>query len=109
MIKLVFFYNYWFYQKNGKTINIISNFVSKLEKISQNYTVYTDSYYGSLELAEYLNERNFSFILSCGKNRPSFLFSNCLHEDLEKGNSSESMFAHSFKDKKIFNVISNFW
>lgn len=73
--KTGFFYDYWFYQgKNGKTIDIVSNFVSKLEKISQNYTVYTDSYYGSLELAEYLNERNFCFILSCGKNRPSFLF-----------------------------------
>ena len=113
--KTGFFYDYWFYQgKNGKTIDIVSNFVSKLEKIYQNYTVYTDSYYGNLELAEYLNERYFSFILSCGKNRPSFLFSNCLHEDLEKGNCSstvnpsESMFALSFKDKKIFNVISNF-
>ena len=79
-----------------------------------NYTIYTDSYYGSLELAEYLNRKQFYFVLSCGKNRPSFLFADCLHQDLEKGNCSstvnsvDSFFALSFKDKKIFNVLSNF-
>lgn len=113
--KTGFFLDYWFYQgKNGKTIDIVSNFVSKLEKSSHNYTVYTDSYYGSIELAQYLNERNFYFVISCGKNRPTFLFAECLHKELEKGNCSssvnpkEEMFALSFKDKKIFNVISNY-
>ena len=113
--KTGFFYDYWFYRgKNGKTTEIVSNFVEKIEKQSHNYTIYTDSYYGSLDLAEYLNDRGFYFVLSCGKNRPSFLFNDCLHQELEKGNcsstvnSSESFFALSFKDKKIFNVLSNF-
>jgi hypothetical protein len=115
MIKLVSSLTIGFYTgKNGKTFDIVSNFLDKLGKYSHNYTVYTDSYYGSWELAQYLHERNFYFTLSCGKNRPSFLFSECLHQDLEKGNCSSTVYTYdeiyalSFKDKKIFNVISNY-
>lgn len=110
---LGFFFDYFFYEgQNGNTFGIVKNFVDKLPSKSY-YTIYTDSYYGSYELAQYLNDSHY-FILSCSKNRPTWLFQEFLHDDLTKGdfrwsvNSDEQMFALSFKDRKVFNVLSNF-
>ena len=45
-----------------------------------------DSYYGGLELAQILQEKDLYFLLSCAKNRPNWLFKDYLNKNLKVKN-----------------------
>lgn len=110
-----FFYSYFFYQgKNGKTEEIVKNFVSQLPK-KYSFTVMTDSYYGGLNVAQYLQKNGLNFLLLCTKNRPTALFESFLHKDLhDVGDVSwavsedQKMLSFCYKSRKIVNVLINY-
>jgi hypothetical protein len=77
-----FMWDFWIYQGSQSTTkNIVIDFVKKLP--SKEYTIYCDSYYGSWELADELNGMGFKFLLSCAKNRPTWLFASDLNKNLK--------------------------
>jgi hypothetical protein len=106
-----FVYDFWMYQgKKAKVTDIVTTFTSKLPLYP--YKVYCDSYFGSLDLAKKLNERYY-FLIACQKSRPSWLFADELNKRLQKKEYDCLIFeneimAMSYKDKKTFNLITNF-
>lgn len=70
-----------------------------------------DSYYGSFQLVKELHLKNWGILASCKSDRPSFLFSNHLHKNLEKGSFNEINNKHfsalTYYDKAKVNLITN--
>jgi hypothetical protein len=81
------------------------------------YAVYTDNYYGSLELAQDTAKRGFEFTFNCRANRPSWLFQNGTHKTLHQIgevpqmecyiHKTENYAAVTFKDKACVNFLTN--
>jgi hypothetical protein len=94
-------------------MSIVLDFVKKLDDFHE-YFVYTDSWYGSEELALQFHKLGFWFIIACKSNNPSYLFSQYLHLGLKKhcfGAESRKLepetIVLSFHDNKICNFLSN--
>ena len=65
------------------TQTLINKIVDKLPiKDMGPYRIYMDNWYGSLELAEDLQTKGVYFTIGCRANRPSFLFAEGLHKEL---------------------------
>jgi len=86
------------------------------------YTFVLDQGFGDIEMADFLTSRQQKYLLSCGKRRPSFLFSaeyglRSKHHPqgrvMWKGETRyavsplQNMYALSFFDRKIFNLLTN--
>lgn len=110
-------WDFWLYQGNesersGKPMNIVLDFATNaIKEQHKPHFIVADSYYGSLKLAEELHSRQFGFLLSCKSDRPAYLFSKFLHEDLKKGGYNFTNNAHfsaiTYFDKAKVNLISN--
>lgn len=78
-----------------------------------NYIFYSDSWFGSLDLAEQLLSEERNFVLMCRANRPSWLWSDWLNVGLKKGDHSvarrkdKKLNAVSFRDRKAVNILTN--
>ena len=109
-----FLWSFWIYQgpdgENTKPFFIVKNFMQQLS--SKNHIIIADSFYGSLGLAQELNENGYKFVFSCKSDRPSALFSRKLHLGLKKGSWKygvwkNEIFALSFWDSAKCNFLSN--
>ena len=92
---------------------IVVDFVDNaLKECHKSHIVVTDSYYSSLELAEILHQKKLGFLLSCRADRPSYLFSQTLHDQISAKGDYASIhnryfYAMSVKDKAKVNLLSN--
>ena len=83
-----YIYGFWVYygkDSNNRTASpapIVLDFASYLH--GKGHIIITDSYYGSLSLADRLQEYGFKFVMCCRKNHPTFLFADYLQQKLEK-------------------------
>ena len=111
-----YIYDFWLYcgknsARNTDTKSIVLEFTEVLPKLP--YRIFADSYYGSVDLAQELNNNGFLFIISCNKNRPAFLFSNGMHteKNVKKGESrwcsNGRIAAMYFKDNAKVNFLTN--
>lgn len=110
-----YLYHFWLYQ--GKKIdqppnsvkNIIKTFIHNIPDI-EGRRILADNYYGSLDIAKYLNKKKIQFIFTCRTNRPSFLWKD-LQENLKKGawvySSKDNIIVCSFFDSQKVNFLSN--
>ena len=81
------------------------------------YRIYVDNWYGSLELGEDLQKKGVYFTRGCRSNRPSFLFADGLHQELDNHyelkefacwiHRDNNIGSISWKDKSLVNFISN--
>lgn len=74
------------------------------------YVILADSFYGSLSLAEELQEKDRLFILCCRGDRPSQIFNDYLARNLPKGSwkymHKKEILATGFYDvKKVMNYF----
>lgn len=111
-----YIWSFWLYcgaesGKSNETKSVVMDFVNELESLP--FFIITDSYYGSLELAEELHKKQIFFVLSCQKNRPAFLFSKGMHKEkkVKKGESrwcsNGQLAAIYFKDRSKVNFLTN--
>lgn len=109
-------FSFWLYcgkesGRNTDTNSIVLEFVNELEYYP--YFIIADSYYGSVELAEKLHDRQVFFILGCQKYRPSYLFKNFMHKEKRMKKlesrwcSNGHLAALYFKDRAKVNFITN--
>ena len=49
------------------------------------YIIYGDNYYGSMDIAEWLQQNGFKFTFMCRLTRPSYLFKDLLAKILNMG------------------------
>jgi hypothetical protein len=81
----------------------------------QPHRVYADAYFGSLQGAEKLSERNREFVLAVRKDRPSDIFANYLDQDLDQGywdsvvkhTDTDDFIATTFSSSKVIHFLSN--
>jgi len=112
-----YLWDFWLYEgteseRSAKPMNIVLDFVSNATRQQHKpHIVVVDSYYGSLKLAEKLHKMKLGCLFSCKSDRPSNLFSNFLHQDLEKGNfnftNNTNFSAMTYFDKAKVNLITN--
>lgn len=114
-----YLWDFWLYQgeeseREHKPATIVLDFAERISKTepARPHIMIADSYYGSLGVVEQLNKMKWGALVSCKADRPSFLFTDKLHVDLEKGqfNSIHNRYfsALSYYDKARVNLISNF-
>ena len=109
-------YSFWLYSgsnstRKTNTENIVLDFVKELPSLP--HFILSNSYYGSLSLAEELNKLQVRFIMSCQKNRPAFLFKDYLNKqkNMKQGESrfisNGHLVAFYFKDRAKVNFLTN--
>lgn len=113
-----YLWDFWFYagaesMRSNQPQVIVTDFVDSLVKEfpGRPYIIVTDSYYSGFQLAEELHTQKLGLLMSCKADRPTFLWKDCLHEDLAKGESNSinnSKFsAVTYYDKAKVNLLTN--
>ena len=118
-------YCFWFklYRKEeekekGKiTFNLCKEMVECLPKDMGSYIIYGDNYYGSMDIAEWLQQNGFKFTFMCRLTRPSYLFKDLLAKNLKNMgeikqmavavNDEKNIAALGWKDKNYVWLLSN--
>ena len=94
-------------EKVSQTMEKMTSELEINENNWRQYHIYADSFFGSEQVAKRLINCGVRFSLCCQKNRPSYLFDQGLHKNLEKGKwksrkkiiDGVEVIATSFKDK----------
>jgi hypothetical protein len=112
-----YLWDFWLYQgteseRSGKPADIVMDFVfNALREQHKPHIIVADSFYGGLKLAEALHEKKLGCLFSCKSDRPSYLFSKCLHNDLAKGEfqyiNNRNFSAMTYYDKSKVNLVTN--
>jgi len=76
--------------------------------------IYCDSYFSGVPTAEAIDDANQKFTICCQANRPTFLFSKCLHYGLDKkgdinwsSHPTKEILALSWRDNSRVNILTN--
>lgn len=107
-------YDFWIYRgKQLSTEHIVLNFAERLP--GPGHIITFDAYYGGWDVAKELKRRRQYFIASCTGNRPTFVFSKKLHQELDSERGAWSwasyrcrILAVSWRDRKVLNLLTNF-
>lgn len=109
-------FDVWMYQgakssRSTKTKDIVLDFCEDL-KTGIPYIMIADAYFGYLEVAQELDKKGINFILACGKNHPSALFSKYLHKYVKKKGqfaccTDGKLTAITLKDRGVVNLLTN--
>lgn len=73
------------FSEGGKNTldNIVMNLAHELP--NKRHIIYADAGFGTFSLAKRLHEEGWAFTIAAPANRPSWLFSDCLHKRLRRG------------------------
>lgn len=113
-----YLWDFWLYQgeeserEHSPTAIVVDFVQNAIKEHYKPHIVVADSYYGSLNLAETLHNMKIGCLLSCKSDRPSFLFSNTLHNEIDtKGDfasiHNRQFSAMTYLDKAKVNLVSN--
>lgn len=103
----------------GVTIYLVLDATKDLPTNGEPYCLFVDNYYGSIELAEKLEERGMYFTLGCRENCPAWLWKNGLHDCLQNGghpdfncfavwkHRTRPRLAMTWDDKNKVNILTN--
>jgi hypothetical protein len=115
--KYSYLWDFWLYEgheseRSGKPIEIVQDFVNNATREQHKpHIVVVDSYYGSLKLAQILHAKKFGVLFSCKADRPSYLFSSLLQQNLAKGEfqyiNNYHFSAMTYYDKAKINLLTN--
>lgn len=103
-----------FAHSSVKRTSVLLDFVEQLPTSSVaggTYHFLGDSHFGSVSLLESLEERGYLGTFACKKNQPSYLWTNVLHVDLQKGQEhavrKDHLLAVSVYSREKVNLLSN--
>jgi hypothetical protein len=106
-------------KSNEKTRELLNNIMDVLSTNNDDYIIYYDNYYGSVDAANDALLKGFKFTFGCHTNQPTALFQSYLHKNLQPQNGINQvayllrddycMGAIAWKDRKIINFLSNIY
>lgn len=113
-----FLWSFWLYEgadggQRAKPTDIVMDFIEQIPGDVKQHIIITDSYYGSVDLAQKCTDKGYKFLFCCKSDKPSALFKDILHKSLKKHEWKLSLhqdlniIALSYHDRSICNFITN--